>query len=198
VVTDDSQAKKIAEDILRMIRKNDSDSVEAMTALAILLYTVDRSDESVPLYQRVLELQPENLIVINNLAWIVCEKQGKFQEALELAQRGLQISPNYIDLIDTRGVAYYRLGEFNKAREDFTTCIELYPNGIPAAISSRFHLARAFDKLGQKYKAVEHLKQALDMGSRIEGLLATDLAEAQLATDLADIQDLLKQLQEAN
>ena len=98
-------------------------------------------------------------------------------------------SPNYIDLIDTRGVAYYRLGEFNKAVEDFTTCIKLYIDGTPPAISSRFHLARTFDKLGQKYKAVEHLKQALDMNSKVGGLSDTDLKEAKL---------LLKQLQEGN
>ena len=193
VTTDDSQAKKTAEDILRIMLKNDSDSIETMVALAILLHTIDRSDESVPLYQRVLQLEPDNLIIINNLAWTMCEEQGKFQEALELAQRGLQISPNYIDLIDTRGVAYYRLGEFNKAVEDFTTCIKLYIGGTPAAISSRFHLARAFDKLGQKYKAVEHLKEALDLyqaldpDKRIGALSDTDLAEAQR---------LLKQLQE--
>ncbi|MBA7485810.1 Beta-barrel assembly-enhancing protease [subsurface metagenome] len=207
--TEDSQAKKIAEDILRMILENDSDSIEAMTALAILLHTIGRSDESVPLYEQVLQLEPNNLIVINNLAWIKCEEQGKFleeqgklqeaqdkfQEALKLAQRGLEILPNYIDLIDTRGVAYYRLGEFKKASDDFTTCIELYIDGTLAAISSRFHLARAFDKLGQKDKAVEHLTQALDLyqaldpDKRISALSDTDLAEAQ---------HLLKRLQEDN
>jgi tetratricopeptide (TPR) repeat protein len=193
VTTEDSQARKTAEHILRIMLKIDSDSIETMTALAILLHTIGRPDESVPLYQQTLQLEPDNLIVINNLAWIMCEEQGKFQEALELAQRGLQISPNYIDLIDTRGVAYYRLGEFNKAIEDFTTCIKLYPDGTLAAISSRFHLARAFAKLGQKDKAVEHLNQALnlyqalDPANRIGALSDTDLDEAQR---------LLKQLQE--
>jgi tetratricopeptide (TPR) repeat protein len=109
----------------------------------------------------------------------MCEKQGKYRQALELAQRGLKIVPNYIDLIDTRGVAYYRLGQFNKAVQDFTTCIELYPKGVPSTAASHFHLARAFAGLGQRDKAVEHLNQTLDLESRIGGLLTTDLAEAQ-------------------
>ncbi len=105
------------------------------------------------------------------------------------------MAPDYIDLIDTRGVAYYRLGEFDKAIEDFTTCIKLYPDGTPTAISSRFHLARAFAKLRQKDKAVEHLNQALDLyqaldpANRIGALSDTDLAEAKR---------LLKQLQEGS
>ena len=183
------QARKTAEDILRMILKNDSDSVEALSTLAILLHTVGRSDESVPLYQRVLQLEPDDLIVMNNLAWVMCEEQGKFKEALELAHRGLQIKPDYIDLIDTRGVAYYRLGEFNKAVEDLTKCITLYPENNPAVISSRFHLGRAFAKLGQKDEAIKHLTQALDPANRIGALSDTDQTEAQR---------LLKQLQEGN
>jgi len=183
------QARKTAEDILRMVLKNDSDSIEAITTLAILLHTIGRSNELVPLYQRVLQLEPDNKIVLNNLAWLMCEEQGKFQEALELTQRGLKIDPIYIDLIDTRGVAYYRLGEFNKAVEDFTKCITLYPENNPAVISSRFHLARAFAKLGQKDEAIKHLTQALDPDNRIGALSDTDLTEAQR---------LLKQLQEGN
>ncbi|MFZ2147116.1 MAG: tetratricopeptide repeat protein [Sedimentisphaerales bacterium] len=195
VTSESSEARKTAEELFRMILKNEPDSTEAMTDLAILLYTVGRPDEVVLLYQRVLQLEPDNLIVINNLAWIMCEEQDKFQQALELAQKGLKIAPNYIDLIDTRGVVYYRLGEFNKAVEDFTTCIKLYPNEAPAFIASRFHLARAFAGLGQRNKAVEHLTQVLDLNraldpdNRIGALSDTDLAEAQR---------LLKQLQEGS
>ena len=189
MATNDSQAVKTAEDILRKVLENDSDSVEAMTTLAILLQTAGRSDKSAQLYEKVLELQPDNLIVINNLAWIMCEEQAKFQEALELAQQGLQISPDYIDLIDTRGVAYYRLGEFELAKEDFTKCITLYQDNNPAVVSSHFHLARAFDKLGEKNEAIKHLNQALDMNSQIGGLSASDLAEARR---------LRKQLQEGS
>ena len=185
----DSEAMETAEDIFRIILKNEPDSTEAMTDFAILLYTVGRPDEAVLLYQRVHQFEPNNLIVINNLAWIMCEEQNKFQQALELAQRGLKIAPDFIDLIDTRGVAYYRLGEFNKAVEDFATCIKLYPNETPASVASRFHLARAFAGLGQRDRAVEYLNQVLELDSRIGGLLTTDLAEAQR---------LLKQLQEGS
>jgi len=187
VTSNGLQAEKTAEELFRMILKNEPDSTQAMADFAILLYTVGRPDEAVLLYQKVLQLEPDNPIVINNLAWIMCEEQEKFQEALELAQKGLKIAPNFIDLIDTRGVVYYRLGEFDKAVEDFTTCIKLYPNETPASVASRFHLARAFAGLGQRDKAVEYLNQVLELDSRIGGLLTTDLAEAQR---------LLKQLQE--
>ena len=189
IAIEDSQAKKIVEDILRLVRGREPDNTEAMSMLAMMLEMDGRSAEAAELYQQLLKLEPNNLVAINNLAWIMCEKQGKYQEALELAQKGLNLAPQYMDLIDTRGMVYYRLGEFSKAVQDFTSCIKLYPNSAPAGVASRFHLARAFAKLGQKDQAINYLKQALDFQSRIGGLSTTELAEAQL---------LLEQLQEGN
>lgn len=189
IAIEDNQAKKTAEGILRMVLENEPNNTGAISVLAMILEMAGRSAESAELYQQLLQLEPANLIAINNLAWIMCEKQGKYKQALELAQKGLKIAPQYIDLIDTRGMVYYRLGEFNKAVQDFTSCIKLYPSSAPAGVSSRFHLARAFAKLGQKTQAIEYLKQALDLESRIGGLSTTELAETKL---------LLVQLQEGN
>jgi tetratricopeptide (TPR) repeat protein len=185
----DSQARKAAENILRMMLKDNSDSIEAMSVLAILLQISGRAEDSSKLYQRIIELDPENIISMNNLAWIMSEVQGKHQEALDLAQRGLKIAPNYYDLIDTRGVIYYRLGEFDKAVRDFTECIKLYPNITPSSISTQFYLARAFAGLGQKGKAIQYLKEALELNSPNGGLSTADLAEAQ---------SLLNKLQEGS
>jgi tetratricopeptide (TPR) repeat protein len=150
-----------------------------MRALAILLQISGRSAESAQLYVRILELEPDNVIAINNLAWIICEVQGKPQEALDLAQRGLKIAPNYYDLIDTRGVIFYRLGQFDKAVHDFNECIRLYPGVTPSSIGTRFYLARSMAGLGQKDKAIQYLNEALELNNKNGGLSAADLAEAQ-------------------
>jgi len=178
VATEDSQAKKTAENILRVILENDSDCIEAMSALAMLLQITGRSAESAPLYQKILTVQPDNVIAINNLAWIMSEEQGKHQQALELAQRGLRIAPNYIDLVDTRGVVYYKLGQYDRAIQDFTRCLRLYPTGTPSAVASYLHLGKALAKLGQKDEAVESLKKALELNTQIGSLSAADFADA--------------------
>ncbi|MHC4603316.1 MAG: tetratricopeptide repeat protein [Planctomycetota bacterium] len=177
--TEDSQAKKMAEDFLRGILANDPNSLRAMNALAMLLQMTGRPAESAAFYEQILTLQPDNVIIINNLAWTLCEEQGKHQQALELAQRGLKITPNYIDLIDTRGVAYYRLRQYDKAIQDFTKCLKLYPEGTPAVAAMYLHLGRALDGLGQKEEAIENLKKALELNAEIEGLSTADTAETQ-------------------
>jgi len=179
MLLEEGRARKTAEEILRMVIKDNSDSTEAMRPLAILLQIGGRTAESAQLYERILELEPDNVIAINNLAWIICEVQGKPKEALDLAQRGLKIAPNYYDLIDTRGVIYYRLGQLDKAVHDFNECIRLYPGITPSSIGTRFYLARSLAELGQKDKAIQYLKEALELNSQNGGLSTADLAEAQ-------------------
>ncbi|MGB2808642.1 MAG: tetratricopeptide repeat protein [Sedimentisphaerales bacterium] len=177
-VTQDSQAKKIAEDLLRRVLDREPNSLSAMNSLAMLLQMTGRPAEAAAFYHRILKLQPDNVIVINNLAWILCEEQGKHEEALHLADRGLKIAPNYVDLIDTRGVAYYRLGQFEKARQDFNTCLTLYPKGTPALTATYFHLGRVLAELGQKKEAIENLNKALELNTEIGGLSDKDTKEA--------------------
>ncbi len=176
---ENSQARKIAEDLLRKILDHDPDSLQAMKTLAMLLQIMKRSNEAVPFYQRLLELEPENVIAMNNLAWILCDEQGKYQQALELAQRGLRIAPDYVDLIDTRGVLYDKLGQYDKAIQDFTRCLELYPDKTPARVASYLHLGRTLAKLGRKDEAVESLRKSLELNTEIKGLSDVERAEAQ-------------------
>lgn len=176
---ENDDARKVAEDLLRVVLQRDRSNLAAMTMLAMLLQTLGRQTESAELYRQILELNPDNVIVINNLAWIMCEEQKKFQEALALVQKGLAIAPQYMDLIDTRGVVYYRLGQLEKAIADFTECLKLYLDTAPAKAAAHFHLARALTKLGQTAKAIEQLNRALDLHDQTKGLSAADLTEVQ-------------------
>ncbi len=189
IAVNSNEARQTAEDIIRLILKNDPVSTEAISALAILLEMVGRPAESAELYQRLLELEPENLIAINNLAWIMSEYNSQYQQAMELAQKGLKLAPNYMDLIETRGVIYYRLGELNKAIQDLTRCVELYPDSASQSVAANFHLARAFAELGKKNEALKYLNQALSLESDIGGLSTAEMTEAK---------NLLIKLQEGN
>jgi tetratricopeptide (TPR) repeat protein len=174
----DIESVKMAEELLRRVLSRDADSAVAMFRLALLLQSTGRSAEAAPLYQRVFELQPDNLIAINNLAWILCEDQKRPKEAIELVQQGLTKMPDYVDLLDTRGMAHYRLGQFDLAMQDFKRCISLYPNYAPAIVASYFHLGRTLSDLGEKMQAIEQLNKALELNKAIGGLADADLAEA--------------------
>ncbi|MBW8041228.1 MAG: tetratricopeptide repeat protein [Planctomycetes bacterium] len=177
---EDTQAKQIAEDLLRRILIREPDSLPALGSLAMLLQITSRSVDSVAFYKRILTIKSDNVVTINNLAWIMCEDLGKHKEALQLVQNGLKIAPNYVDLIDTNGMVHYRLGEYDKAVHNFTRCINLYPKRTPSVVASYFHLGRALAKLGQKFEAIGNLNKSLKLNAEIGGLSREDVDEIKL------------------
>jgi tetratricopeptide (TPR) repeat protein len=173
------ESVKAVETILQAILKNDSGNMDVTNVLAMLLQVSGRPQEAAELYQRIVTAQPDNLVAINNLAWILCEDQNLYDKALALAQQGIAKSPtDYVDLIDTRGTIYYRMGQFEKSAQDFNQCIKLYPEGTPALVTSHFHLAKTLIGLGKKEESIKALNQALKLNNDFGGLSPTDLAEA--------------------
>ena len=122
-------------------------------------------------------MTPDNVIAMNNLAWIMCEEQHRFEEALELVETGLKLQPTYADLIDTRGVTYYRMGEYEKAIKDFNLSIRLYPKDVPENVSTNFHLVRALVKNGQDTQAFQMIDHVLEQGEKVGGLAQKDIDE---------------------
>ena len=149
-----------------------------LRALAQSLYVEGKIEETEKMYRKILSAQDGDLVAMNNLAWILCEERGKYNEALDIAQNGLVRSPVYLDLLDTRGMVFFRMGNFEKAIEDFTKCVQLYPTNVPSAVASHFHLGRAYAARGEKNEAIRYLKSAIEMNTKTGGLCENDAAEA--------------------
>jgi tetratricopeptide (TPR) repeat protein len=163
--TGDRQALQIGEDLLRVTLNHNPQALPALMLLSMMMQNQGRNEESMRLNRRILQVDPNNVIAMNNLAWMLCEKENQpelYKEALALTEKGLRIVPDYMDLLDTRGYAFYRLGEFDKAQSDFARCIDLYPPNSPSAATPRFHLALTYAAVGRRAEALEQLRIALD------------------------------------
>jgi tetratricopeptide (TPR) repeat protein len=123
------------------------------------------------------------MIAMNNLAWFLCEEKSQYQEALTLANRGLERAPEYLDLIDTRGIIHYRMGNREDAVKDFGRFIELCPPSTPSLVITRFHLARVYLEEGNLVEAARQLDQISGLEDGTSGLSAADQAEAKLLLD---------------
>lgn len=161
----DQAALQMAEDQLRMILEENPESVPTLVLLAMMMQDAGRDEEATQLNRRILVQDPNNTIAINNLAWLLCEEASPtpamLKEALGLTDRGLLLTPEYGDLLDTRGVVYYRLGNLDLAIKDFTKCIGLFPKESPQSAAVHFHLARTFADQNRRSEAIEHLRLAI-------------------------------------
>jgi tetratricopeptide (TPR) repeat protein len=108
-------------------------------------------------YLRVLELQPDNAFVMNDIAFLLADTGGNLDEALGFAQKALQKSPGQPILTDTLGWIYLRSGKADEALQIFNSLVKKQPEE-PAF---RYHLGAALLKKGDKAKARVELEEAL-------------------------------------
>ena len=119
-----------------------------------------------PVVVEEVEIESNNVMAMNNLAWLLTEYQDKHRNALTWAEKGLEINPGYADLIDTRGVIYHRLGQFEQAALDFERCLELYSFSHPALATVHLHFARTLSELKNPSRAADHLQKASQIHKR--------------------------------
>ena len=129
---------------------------------------------AVAYYRAALALEPENVVVLNNLAWLLNE-QGK-PEARELGERAYRLAPLNPSIIDTFGTILVAQGETQRG----LTMLRMATNLAPADPRLRVNLARALAKSGDKAGAKRELEAAIARDPRPSPAKAE--AEAMLKT----------------
>lgn len=111
-------------------------------------------------YEFLLRKQPENLLALNNLAWVY--QQMKDPRALETAERAYKLKPDNPDITDTLGWMLSEQGNTGRAVELLQKALAAKPGGQLI----RFHLAQTYMKMGDKAKARAELERIESTGTR--------------------------------
>ena len=112
------------------------------------------------IYSAMVELEPNEALALNNLAWLV--SQSKDPKALAYAERAYALSPRNAAIVDTLGVLLVEKGEAARGVQLLQSAVEMAPN--IAAI--RLNLARALVKGGQKDAAKKELATLAKLGDK--------------------------------
>lgn len=130
--------------------------------LAGMMYENQGSwDEAKAKYQQALNIQPENPVACNNLAYGMLKHGGNVDVALAMAQtarRGMPDSPNFAD---TLGFAYYQKGVYQSAIDMFQEALRLNEKLGTDDPDVHYHLGLAYQKANQPAQARQQLERAL-------------------------------------
>jgi putative PEP-CTERM system TPR-repeat lipoprotein len=110
-------------------------------------------------YRAVLETQPKNALVMNNLAWLM-HKQGK-PGALEMAEKANAMLPNRAPILDTLATVQAAAGKLPEAIDSQKRAIA----GAPQDPSLKLNLARHLIAAGKKDEARKELRALSELGS---------------------------------
>jgi len=152
-------------------------SVESELAFhrGVVAYGEARLDEARALFEKVLELDPNDTVALHYLA-LIAQKQGDRVRARELIERGLVLDPDDPDLRVDLGVLQLEAGQTAEARESFDRVLAARPDDARAQLFAGIAAYRA----GAYSAATPHLERAvaLDPTLALQARYYTGLSEA--------------------
>ncbi len=143
--------------------------------LAVLYEQAGQSDRAAERYQRVLDVQPNNAIALNNLAYSMAVRGKSPAKALPLAKRAAAAAPNDGTVLDTLAWVEHLLGDDATAAKQIAQAVVRAPR-IPEI---RFHAAVIYAASGARAVAEIELKEALRLAPEYE--MREDVREVRAA-----------------
>ncbi len=159
VDSDDAETLAKADAVLNATQSAAPHSDELAIMTAMLRHIQGKYAEEVRLYKAVLEHRPENPVILNNLAWALCEGSHLPAEALPLIEASIQVEGHTPQALDTRGVILTRLGRLDAAIHDLEEVVSREPTAL-----HQLHLARAYKLAGRADDALKSRTLAHQVG----------------------------------
>ncbi len=146
--------------ILREWYKKDTKSQQLNAVLALNLQQLGKSEEAIQVYEIMVANEPNNLVALNNLAWLYMEK-GILDKAQQVGSRAYQVNPEMVAVLDTYGWILVKSGKIVEGEKLLQQAISKAPQDRDI----RYHVAATLAQKGDTKGAIIELKQALSGGA---------------------------------
>jgi tetratricopeptide (TPR) repeat protein len=149
--------------------------------------------EAIEEYTKALELDPQYGDALNSLA-IIYRGTENYEKSLELFRRYAAVSPGDANPFDSMAWTYFRMGDFDRAREKFEEALGVKPDFYYSLKGLLYLCALEQDYPEAMRWAGEFISRIQSPGLRIQGLWCRALLEFWQG----QIEGALKTLQEAD
>lgn len=103
-------------------------SISANLTQALELQSQDKMTAALNAYEKVIELDPNNVISLNNAAWLYLE--ADINKALVFAEMAYKLAPQNPNILDTYGWILFKKGDIKKAELLVNKALEIKPDDI--------------------------------------------------------------------
>jgi Flp pilus assembly protein TadD len=131
-------------------------SVTAWRALGVALEMLHKYSDAGAAYDRALKLDHNDVVALNNLAYIIAVYDKRPADGLPLATKAASLDVNNGLVQDTLGWIHHLLGENDEAAKRLTTAMRIEPGHADV----QFHAAVVFDLVGRREEAAKALQAA--------------------------------------
>ena len=147
-------------------------NVNGYVVVSSMLNHQGREAEAEAALRKLLQVDPNNALALNNLGYAMVERNEKLEEALVMIQRAVKAAPKNASYLDSLGWAYFKLDKLDEAERYLTEAAQM--GASPLILD---HLGDAFQKRGKTAQARDVWQKALmlpttkDLADRIKAKL---------------------------
>ncbi len=152
----DKSLKIFKEQINSTSKISDNDLYSLKSNYALALWKNGELDRAIEMYEAIFP-NYKNTNVYGSLGYLYILK-GNLEKALEFNKEAMEYNNTGAVILDNLGQTYYMLGEYEKADDIFKKLLGLSPK-FPEAY---YDYALVLEKLGDKDRCIENLKNALN------------------------------------
>jgi putative PEP-CTERM system TPR-repeat lipoprotein len=155
------------------LEKNTTDN--KVRSLLANYYLEKQQDKAIPLYEKMLLERPDDIVFLNNLAWLTLESNN-IESALKYSAKAVNLAPKHPSVLDTRGMILFKAGEKENALTALISAYQL-SNGHDVDISLNY---------AEVLIANDKNKEALFVLKRIKSKTLKQKQRAKFLTSLAN------------
>ncbi|MFW5944449.1 MAG: tetratricopeptide repeat protein [Bacteroidota bacterium] len=161
------KAVTLLEEGLQHIQDNRSLKVQFYTQLGEAYHKTEDYEQSDQYFKKVLELDPDNKVVLNNYSYYLSQRDEKLEKALDYTTRIIRDEPDNPIYLDTYAWILFKMGKYEKAKKFIEKAME---NGGDDDAEILEHYGDILYKTGNEEKALQIWKQSKNMGNQSEQL----------------------------
>ena len=125
--------------------------------LGDLYHSVGETEKAFQAYDRVLNQDPDNVLVLNNYAYYLSLRKEDLDKAKAMALHAVELEPNNAIYLDTYAWVLYQKGEYKAAEAQMEKAVKLLKNPDKTYYQ---HYADILDKVNKPEKAAEYRNKA--------------------------------------
>ena len=143
---------------------NDKMLAQFYSYLGDTYFQLHDHEQSDAAYEKVLKIEPANVLVLNNYAYYLSLRGVNLEKAEQMAKKAVEIEPDNSSYLDTYGWVLFKLGRYEEARSWIAKAME---KGEESAVVVE-HYGDVLWKLNDKKEAVKYWEKAREAGEGSE------------------------------
>jgi tetratricopeptide (TPR) repeat protein len=162
-----NEAVKILESGIKYAQ-NKSQQVQFYNFLGEAYRNMNNFKKSDSNFEKVLEIEPDNLLVRNNYSYYLALREENLKKAEELSRLTIEIEPKNFTYLDTYGWILYKRGEKNKAKKYIEKAIKHGGNKNSEILD---HYGDILFDLSDSKEAIFYWNEAIKYSSNNEDII---------------------------